>query len=327
MVFDQLSFSWSSRYMLQFSKTSVETPLVDVSLQNIFAAEPLNWDSHAVGIVFGSSEKIKPLPEMNMKNISFHRNFMAHTSHRNPLTGADNMLLANNVIYNWTQGVMQFARRGVVDMVSNVSKAGPMTKPDLLRMFSPKCYDDAEGDFSFFIQGNIGEFSKDPSDDNWRGATREIGCYKEKGRNYTPDQMEQLWRRDVPQSWANIEYPVNVREASDALYEDVIKNAGANRKLNCRGDFVSARDPVDTRILNDALNGTGPTDFMDNNEVEDVGGWPSYATGTACADSDQDGLPNEWEMRYFDCTTCAKPETVGNNGYLNIEHYLNGTRP
>src|SRR5690606_4418365 len=61
----------------------------------------------------------------------------------------------------------------------------------------------------------------------------------------------------------------------------------------------------------------------------DVGGWPEYRNGTPPADSDGDGMPDEWERRYGLNPNDASDGSGDLDGdvYTNIEEYLNGTDP
>ena len=56
----------------------------------------------------------------------------------------------------------------------------------------------------------------------------------------------------------------------------------------------------------------------------DVGGWPELKSSAAPADSDHDGMPNEWELRYGlnpDDSSDGNEDANG-DGYTNLEHYL-----
>ena len=61
---------------------------------------------------------------------------------------------------------------------------------------------------------------------------------------------------------------------------------------------------------------------------EQVGGLPEY-NGTPYVDSDNDGMPDEWEKRFGldpnDPTDAAKD--CNGDGYTNIEKYINGIDP
>jgi pectate lyase len=105
----------------------------------------------------------------------------------------------------------------------------------------------------------------------------------------------------------------------------VLANAGATIGLDGRGDSYWRRDLVDERIVNDVRSGTGS--YID--DPSEVGGWPELAAGTAPADSDHDGMPDEWEHLY--CLSPADsadgPQDADGDGYTNVEEYLNGTEP
>jgi hypothetical protein len=59
-----------------------------------------------------------------------------------------------------------------------------------------------------------------------------------------------------------------------------------------------------------------------------VGGYPEYK-GSPYKDSDGDGMPDEWEIKYGlnpnDPSDAAKDND--NDGYTNLEEFLNGTDP
>jgi len=61
----------------------------------------------------------------------------------------------------------------------------------------------------------------------------------------------------------------------------------------------------------------------------DVGGWPVLAKGLGMADKDLDGMPDNWEIKYgFDPENSQDGSMdFDNDGYTNIEEYLNGTNP
>ena len=80
------------------------------------------------------------------------------------------------------------------------------------------------------------------------------------------------------------------------------------------------RDAVDRRVVMEVRQGTGS--IVDT--PEQVGGFPAYARAPAPADTDGDGLPDEWEReRGLD----PSDVTDGNrdrdgDGYTNVEEYL-----
>src|ERR1044072_4403104 len=112
-----------------------------------------------------------------------------------------------------------------------------------------------------------------------------------------------------------------VTQTSVAAYTDVLANAGAK---------LPVRDAVDARIVTETTNGTASVVGATSGKAgiidlpSDVGGWPAYASGTAPADTDSDGMPDNWES-----ANGTNPGVADNNsdpdgdGYTNLEEYLN----
>jgi len=115
----------------------------------------------------------------------------------------------------------------------------------------------------------------------------------------------------------------------------VLTHVGAN---------LPKRDPVDTRVIKQVT--TGKIDFIEGvklpekdfehrrlprdsykmgiiTDVSQVGGYPEYK-GTPYKDSDNDGMPDAYELKNGlnpkDATDAAK---ISKSGYSNIELYLN----
>jgi hypothetical protein len=98
-------------------------------------------------------------------------------------------------------------------------------------------------------------------------------------------------------------------------------------RKDCDGFWVNARDAVDTRVINSYYAGTGS---IISSEAE-VGGFPVIANGTACTDTDRDGMPDGWELaRGLNPTNAAdgngdrdrNGDGYG-DGWTNLEEYLN----
>ena len=79
--------------------------------------------------------------------------------------------------------------------------------------------------------------------------------------------------------------PVTTTSAAQAL-DDVLNEAGCSYPV---------RDIIDTRIVNDVINGTGSSISTTDDQPE--GAWPSLTAGLAPTDSDHDGMPDAWENR------------------------------
>jgi hypothetical protein len=90
------------------------------------------------------------------------------------------------------------------------------------------------------------------------------------------------------------------------------------------------RDSIDARIIEEVRNGTathGKNGIITT--PDDVGGWPELQAAEAPKDSDNDGMPDGWELKFKlnpqDASDAAQDKDQ--DGYTNVEEYLNGTDP
>jgi hypothetical protein len=82
---------------------------------------------------------------------------------------------------------------------------------------------------------------------------------------------------------------------------------------------------VDVRIVEQVKHRTGHI----INSQKDVGGWPAYKSGPLSADADNDGIPDEWELKHgLNPKDAADAnQDADSDGYTNIEEFLNNTDP
>jgi hypothetical protein len=104
---------------------------------------------------------------------------------------------------------------------------------------------------------------------------------------------------------------------------DVLSFAGADLCLDGQ-----CRDNVDAMYVEDVSTcDTAPYLFASAwpGSLAEAGGWAVLKPGVAKRDSDNDGMPDEWEMRYKNTNPNvwdANADPDG-DGYPNIEEYLN----
>jgi len=106
---------------------------------------------------------------------------------------------------------------------------------------------------------------------------------------------------------------ITTHPATEA-YDLVLDNAGA---------IAPRRDAVDKRVIQSVRDNTGS--IIDSQD--DVGGWPTYARGTAPVDSDHDGMPDDWEKSHGlnpNDLSDSSGVDIDTRGYTNIEVYING---
>jgi len=98
-------------------------------------------------------------------------------------------------------------------------------------------------------------------------------------------------------------------------------NKSYNLVLEEAGATIPIRDEIDKRIISEVKNRTGK---IIDSPIE-VGGYPIYKSGISPLDTDNDGIPDDWENAHG---LNPQDPTDGNkdrdkDGYTNIEEYLN----
>lgn len=194
----------------------------------------------------------------------------------------------NNVVYNYGIGIVggHSAADNYQDVMNNYFITGPSSGS------SNKYFDQWTETDHLYSTGNY-------TDDNRDG--------KLNGRLITD------YNGATPMQQPNLKFqaPMNLEPAEDAFYA-VMEHAGASR----------VRDSHDLRII-EQLASLGTKGAFIANE-QDVGGIGTLAGADAPADSDGDGMPDEWEKA--NGTDPDKADANGDadgNGYTNIEDYVN----
>lgn len=194
----------------------------------------------------------------------------------------------NNVVYNYGIGIVggHSAADNYQDVMNNYFITGPSSGS------SNKYFDQWTETDHLYSTGNY-------TDDNRDGKLngRLITDYN----GATPMQQPNL----------KCQAPMNLEPAEDAFHA-VMEHAGASR----------VRDSHDLRII-EQLASLGTKGAFIANE-QDVGGIGTLSGADAPADSDGDGMPDEWEKA--NGTDPDKADANGDadgNGYTNIEDYVN----
>ncbi len=303
IIVDHCSASWAIDETLS---ASTRGQLGKLTVQWCLISESLNDSSHHKG-----SHGYGSLIRGGWGNgYTFHHNLYAHHRARLPRPGnytdrtedPDGLTLdfRNNVIYNWggnTAGYNADGSNGTesitrMNFVGNYYQPGPNSK-------GTRAFSESTPSAQAYFAGNA--MSGQVPDDPWS-----LVVYEE-----LSDEVQNRYQRSTPVPVA----PVNTDDAVKA-YARVLAEVGAT---------LPQRDSVDTRVLATVREGTGR--IID--DETDVGGWPALASAQAPEDADRDGMPNSWERRHGLGSDDAEDRNADGDqdGYTNLEEYLNGTQP
>jgi hypothetical protein len=288
LILDHCSVSWSVDECLSVYRSeniTVQWCMVTHSLSKSVHSK----GTHGFGGIWGG------------KNASFHHNLLAHHSSRNPRFASDGYSpvdFRNNVVFNWGyKSAYGGGRNGKINFVANYYIPGSATSPDKRAFF----YDPAEDKTSTcYISDNIMEGNEAVTENNKLG----IG---DNQVNLVTNPFDIV--------------PVHSEPAKVAYYK-VLQYAGCSFH----------RDSYDTRIINEVKTrtvsggetyGGGNLGIIDSQDA--VGGWPTLAKGTPEKDTDNDGIPDSWELaNRLDPMDGTDGSAISlSKKYTNIEVYLN----
>lgn len=112
--------------------------------------------------------------------------------------------------------------------------------------------------------------------------------------------------------------------AYEPITEDTPQEA--YRKVLEQAGCSLVRDDYDNEIISQIKRGVSP--YGNNGFIDtpaQAGGWPELRKGTSLLDSDDDGMPDEWEKKHHlnpQDASDASSFTL-NRYYTNVEMYMN----
>ncbi len=319
IIIDHCSMSWSNDETLTIysgDSTTVQWNMLSEPLDSSYHDEGTGVQRHAYGGIWGGTRA------------SFHHNLIAHIRGRaprfdgsrnlpnssNPVIGSENADFRNNVIYNWADYNVNGGEGGNYNIVNNYYKYGPNTPSSVTsgvnrRVMVMNPYKQSAPVLpygKYFLEGNFVESSSTVTARNWLGAAMNGGS-----------------QADTVQS--KVDVPFNISpmptETAENAYNSVLNGAGA---------ILPKRDTLDQRIVSDVRNRTGRLINVQGGYpwgtpfATSLSAWPTLNSLPAPAETDKDGMPDDWEIRRgLDATNAADRNGYNANGYTNLENYLN----
>jgi hypothetical protein len=308
IVLDHCSMSWSVDEAASFYANQ------NFTMQWCILSESLNESfhgkgDHGYGGIWGGDKA------------TFHHNLLAHHNSRNPRFNGggrpgvsngpylnEHVDYRNNVIYNWRGNSAYGGENGNYNIVNNYYKPGPATPASknkrIMEVSKESNVDYAPGYGQFFITGNFVFGNTTVTTDNWNG-----------GVDYASGVTKSL-----AQLTTAIQSDLDTEHTAGEAFESVLNYAGASL----------SRDAVDTRVVDEVRNGTstfsgsktGYPGILDSQT--DVGGWPVLTSLSAPIDTDNDGMPDDWEIEMkLDPNVANANAKELSTAFDNIEVYIN----
>jgi hypothetical protein len=287
VILDHCSATWSIDEAL-----SPSGAIRNITVQWSLIAEALNHSVHSKG-AHGYGSLVRAIG-----GLSLHHNLWAHNTARNPRLG-DNygrppfptFDVRNNVMYDYGEICSGMTGDHLdANYVANYIRPGPDSRRDR-GIIVPT----ATADMNFYVDGNIVEGNAAVTADNSKLF----------------DKPERDGRTLIHRaSKAFSTPPVHTTTAAEAL-DQVLAKVGASSPV---------RDSVDARIVEQVRSKTGK--IIDSQKQ--AGGWPEYRGGPAPKDSDQDGMPDDWETAHgLNAKDATDAAGIARSGYTNLEQYIN----
>jgi len=312
LIVDHCSMSWSTDETVSIyvnENTTLQWCVIAESLRNSVHQK----GAHGYGGIAGG------------KFASFHHNMYAHHDSRNPRLGeysgskfalTDLTDFRNNVIYNWGHNNVYGGEGMNVNIVNNYYKPGPatMTKQRIVAIDKNEKPETEVYNIwgKYYINGNIIEGNSEVTNDNW---TQGVFAQMKSSYNLTAQDKNSIKINQAHDIQNNIK-----TQSPKEAYDKILQIGGASL----------VRDAVDLHVLKDVKDGSftykgskGSTNGIIDSQ-KDVGGFPNLKQGTPLPDSDNDGMPDEWEIK-----NKLNPKIANANGrdldknYDNIEIYFN----
>lgn len=316
IIVDHCSVSWSSDEALTIYRGDSTT------IQWTIISEPLNYSYHFEA---GGSDYQEHayVGIWGARKASFHHNLLAHAKGRLPrfagsstyspgTAGQENANFYNNVIYNWQIYSTNGGEGGNYNIMNNYYKYGPSTStgsnsgvPIRSMIMNPSKSSSLPYP-KVYADGNYVDGYPTVTARNWLGFAMSGGSYGDTS----------LSKVTAPHDIS----PYSLQTSYDA-YLAVLANAGAT---------LPRRDTLDRRILNDVQYRTGKLIDVQGGYPhgtafgQTVSAWPTLKSKPAPADTDNDGMPDDWETANgLNPNNAADRQTIAANGYTNLENYLN----
>lgn len=275
---------------------------------------------HGFGIMMGNG------------NLTFDHNLIVHNVSRNfrgKVLGTKTADFTNNVIYDWAYETA-YGTIGHLNYVGNTLKMGNGTTGG--KRYVNVDSSTSPQNFKIYLAGNRmlnkdGSVYGDITYDNWKGITVKDGL------GISKDSVKSGSAFGIDADGENISTAMKT-ESAEAAYDHVVNFAGNGISPDKRTD-IDKQCANETKTGTGYLTGTASYGTADSSQQQKLNqyqikcdtkySYPAPVLTKTITDTDNDGMPDEWELaRGLDPNDAG--DTNGDycgGGYTNIEYYIN----
>ena len=272
---------------------------------------------------------------------TYHHNLLAHNNSRSArLNGARGqdfvvfMEYINNVNYNYGKRGGCYGGENTADISSynglnsahecnfmnNYYKPGPVSdksKVEFVKSSYARSGAKSWAPAKWYVSGNIAEGIADATQDNWKGMA--VETYK-----LADIRVDERIVTQTPWYKYSVVSPLGLYVPEHYMLYDIESAEDAFKTVVEKAGTVN-RDAVERRVAAEVADGTakyGNKGIIDTEN--DVEGFFEYDKNyTVPADTDGDGMPDEWEKANNLNPSVADNNILNSEGYTALEVYLN----
>ena len=330
-IFDHCSFGWSVEENMNTADSHFLTVQYSIVHEGLYNAGHTKG-ARGYGCQWGGSPA------------TYHHNLLAHNNSRsarlNGARGEDYVVFmeyANNVNYNYGKRGGCYGGENTAAITSynglnsahecnfmgNYYKPGANSEKATVEFVNASYAREGATSWApskWYVSGNKAEGIASATSDNWNGMNAEtysLSQIKAPERIVTATPYYKYTAAGSIGNYQPQTYMLENIESADAAYATVLEKAGT---VN--------RDKVELRVINDVRTGknanTGGTQGNGIIDTEtQAEGFFTYTPVAAKADTDKDGMPDEWERANGLNPDVADNNLVNSDGYTALEAYIN----
>lgn len=302
MIFDHLSVTWGRDecFSINGDPKKPADPPRNITIQNSFIGQGLQ--PHSCGGLIQTTVE---------NGVTLYRNLYIDNKTRNPKVKGLNQFV-NNILYNWGNGGVYIMgdteAASDADIRNNYFIAGPTLNYDGKRLGAAAPFTRYNRNFRAYLSGNF-------YDDNTDGILNGRELKKEDcSHRKMIDGKENLITPTFLEQPSEVHPEIKGIMTAQEAYEWVVKKGGAS---------LPVRDEVDGRLIEELVS-LGKEGLIIHSETDLLTKGPgNIHTAERKQDTDNDGIPDEFEDRYgLDKNNPEDAMKIASNGYTNLENYI-----